>query len=202
MGKLQGPQLVDFLDLPNADKKQSIPTSPNYTKVWIVLIITIALLFASLVVYVLLWLNYHYATVALWIINISVLCAIVGSVFVGLFYLVTLAVKHATYTLNDGVPVNVFRVLFARYNPDYATMRYFDMWQERMKHSQFSGVSTLTLDQSVQSETSTTSVRTEDPEPVTTEPEPNVSTLEDLKSKGLINRSDQSLFVGFAHDAE
>lgn len=203
--KLSGPVLYDSLDRPNADQRMPVQQKQNTNAVWIVFILVIAILIALLVLYVLIWLNQSGAIVALWIINSAVIFGIVGIIIAGVLYAFVLALKHAMYTLNDGIPVSIFSALFARYDKTFEQLstRYFDMWTKRMEHSQYSGVSTLTLDQSSQVETSTTSVQTTDDDPtplqsITTENDKSV--LEDLSDKGFINRSDNSLFVGFIQE--
>lgn len=200
--KLNGPLIYDSLDKPNADQKQPIVKSPDYAFVWVVFIVIVSLLIAALVIYVIVWLNATESVIALWVINVAVIMGIVGVIAAGIVYLFALAFKHSTHSLNDGIPVSVFSVLNARYDKAFEaiTARYFDMWTRRMEHSLYSGVSTLTLDQSA--ETSTTSVQTQTEESAITAQElplgKDKSVLEDLRDRGIINRSDRSVFIG--HD--
>jgi hypothetical protein len=206
MKNIKGPLIYDSLDHVNADQNKTVAKPINYTHVWIVFILVIAAIFAALVIYVLFWLNMTEAAIALWIINGAIIFAIVGSVCAGVFYLFVLALRHAMLSLNDGVQVSVFSVLFARYDRAFEgiTTRYFNMWDERMKQSMYSGVSTLTLDQSSQVETSTTSVKTDNGDEDITAPALPVSTdksiLEDLHDKGLIGRSNNSIAIGFTNE--
>ena len=212
MSKLSGPLLYDSLDKPNAtESTKQVHTRNDMSRVWIVLILVIAVLIIILGVYVLVWLNNiafynNAASLALWAISYGFIFGIVGLIVVAVFYLFILALKRATITLNEGVQASVFSVLFARYDRafDRMTERYFDMWQTRMEHSQFSGVSTLTLDQSVQSETSSTSVETGGDNQDDTNESPLVgkdeSILEELIKRGIINRSNNSLLLGFSQE--
>jgi hypothetical protein len=113
-------------------------------------------------------------------------------------------INIGTFTLAPVSTTTVFSALFARYDRSFDTLasRYFDMWQMRMEKSLYSGVSTLTLDQSSQVETSTTSVQTDTqqndaPElPVSAEK----SVLETMHDKGIIGRSNNSIAIGFTHE--
>lgn len=211
MKNLKGPLLIDSLDSPNASN-HPIATSqaPDTSRVFIALIMAITLLTGALILYVLIWLNAHAiysvaATTALWILNYGIVLGIVGSIIVGIFFIFVLALRRAMISLNDGVHVGIFSVLFTRYDRSFERIaeRYFDVWNTRMEKSLYSGVSTLTLDQSSQVETSTTSVQTD-----TEQAAPEIplgkdkSTLEELSDKGIINRSNRSLFVGFSKDTK
>jgi ABC-type multidrug transport system fused ATPase/permease subunit len=203
--KLEGPILYDSLDKPNSPyMNKSKPQ--KHADYGLALIITLALFVAAIVTYGLMWLNsaalYNTtAVVLLWIVNVSVVLAIVGLLFALVMWLVLRALKDAVISLDDGVPVSVIGVWLQGLNTQRAADRFYDVMETRAQHSDYQGVSTLTLDKSVATDTSTTTVApiAEDtPEIVPTEP--NKGVIESLRDNGFINRSDNSLMIGFSKD--
>lgn len=207
MDKLNAPILVDSLDKPNAPNPTTSAPKPATKRgldTTVLLVILALIVFAPLLLYVLIWLHQISYTagaiIALWAINIAVIGVVIGASIAFVWWLFLLAQRSGIWSLDKGVPLSVF---WAQRNAaiDYqkATQAYFAVLEQRAKQSVYQGVQTLTLDQSVQSDTSTTTVATADETP-DTDPMPEINRtkplFEDLKEKGLINRSNNSFMIG------
>jgi hypothetical protein len=203
--KLQGPLLYDSLDRPNAPKLNAGNTPPPKNReplVWIVGFIIFALFVGGLLIYILSWAHnqYYYddrAAIILAILQWLIVIVIAGSVFAAVVYLTLAALQKGIWSLDRGVPISVANALKQQLDTTQALNLQMQVMLERAKQSRFQGVTTLTLDESSHAETSTTTVA-----PVTEETPEDVigrdkSPLEDMRDKGLINRSDNSLMIGF-----
>lgn len=205
--KLEGPILYDSLDRPNSPKVNPNQSKPQNTQYGIALIITLALFVAAIVTYGLIWLNniaYYStgATILLWLISGGVAVSIVAMLIVLLLWLLLRALKDATISLDDGVPVSVLGVWLQSLNTQHAANKYYDVMQTRAQHSDYQGVSTLTLDKSVDTSTTTVAPVNESTEPTIDPVAPNKNALEDLRDKGHIGRSNNSIMIGYGNDQE
>lgn len=210
MEKLSAPIFVDSLDKPNAPPTNSAPkvsSNRQQQSVIVILGLTGIFIFSALLLYVLIWLHQMeyviWANITLWFINAIVVFVLVGAAIACVVWLILLALRTGIWSLDKGVPLSVFRAQQSTIDYQKATMAYFAVLEQRAKQSTYQGVQTLTLDQSSQVDTSTTTVATPQDE-VTTEipetPTKHTTLLEELREKGYINRSDNSIMIGVSKE--
>lgn len=204
--KLQGPLMYDSLDKPNSPKMNTANAPPKKDIdpiVRLALIISVSLFIAGLLIYLLTWAHnsYYYsdwAAQVLWIVQAVIVFIIVVSAIALAIFLLLLALQKGLWSLDRGIPISVIGSLKQQLDLTVALNEQYRVLNERAKQSRFQGVTTLTLDESHHAETSTTTVA---PVAEDTTPEDVIgrdkSPLEDMRDKGLINRSDNSLMIGF-----
>lgn len=201
--RLDGPILVDSLDKPNAPHS----TAPiMHESPWpkIALIVISALFLAGVTIFVIATLTqlaaYNgFAFLLLQVLYVSVVCSLI-LIFVAIALFALLRAFGANvYNLSHGVPVNMFNIWRNSIDTQRAADSYYTVMNTRARESRFQGVSTLTLDESRHEESSTTTVGATDESDEIVPVAKDKSILEDLRDKGHINRSNDSIMVGYSN---
>lgn len=160
MSKLRGPLLYDSLDRDNPKPTQvNAEERPKQnTSIVIVSISTLAMLVGFFYIWLIRTLEYkatiefsQWAAIALYSIygvGVFALCALfIGGVFFLFTYLHRVVKLKGVLSLHEGPFIDVTKLLTDRQLEQFAA-RMYTVMEERAKHSQYQGVSTLTLDKS------------------------------------------------------
>lgn len=201
--RLDGPILVDSLDRPNAPH----PSTPIvHESPWpkIALIVTAALFLAGITIFVIVTLTQlaaysGFAFFLLQIFYVTVICSLILIFLAIAIFAILRAFGANIHNLSSGVPVSMLNVWLSRIDTQRAADSYYTVMNTRAKESRFQGVSTLTLDESRHEESSTTTVGATDESDEIAPVAKDKSILEDLRDKGHINRSNDSIMVGYSN---
>lgn len=203
MSKLQPPILYDSLDRPNAPHP-SVPVVHESPWPKIALIVISALFLAGITIFVIITLTqlaaYNgFAFFLLQLFYVTVVCSLI-LVFIAIAIFAILRAFGANiHNLSSGVPVSMINIWRSTIDTQRAADSYYTVMNTRAKESRFQGVSTLTLDESRHEESSTTTVGATDESEENMPVAKDKSILEDLRDKGHINRSNDSIMVGYSN---
>jgi hypothetical protein len=211
--KIEGPLLYDSLDRPNPPAMNQSRKPEKQNTAHIALIIPAVIIPVFLIGYVLLWLHSisvgygssaALASFIIWTLNISVIVFLISVLLITLYGIITYIKRNELISLDDGIHVSAYNASGANYTAAFNRLieLQYNVLLERAKQSEFQGVTTLTLDRSTVTETSTTSVETgysaneEDADLI----DATKGKLAQMRDKGLIGRSNNSILIGFSSE--
>lgn len=202
--KLESPVLMfDSLDHPNAPIGNTVQKIQSPWPM-VTFILVSALFLAGIAIFVIIGLvnTASYSSVAAFLLttlSFTVICSI-GLLFIAAgIFAIGKAFGANIHNLSSGVPVSMINIWRSTIDTQRAADSYYTVMNTRAKESRFQGVSTLTLDESRHEESSTTTVGAMDESEESTPVAKDKSILEDLRDKGHINRSNDSIMVGYSN---
>lgn len=201
-GRFRGPIIYDSLDHvnPTGHQQPQLPRKEwRHTAVVAVTILTFSCMFI-IVVYFLInilssYYNNSFASFLIWLIYCAPVVAIILILYHGHMWLRIITKQAAMINiLEKQTSVEDIRLLQKLLIPNY-----FDVAKTRATQSQFAGVQTLTYDASRTNSTMPLEqpVLPSEAELIEMLPEGNEPILLELKRRGIINRSNNSIFLGF-----